>query len=555
MSRLESLSSPGVSDENAAPQHRPGREAHKALGLWSIRRALAFAFSGAVLLLVAAWFGLSWLLGSPPQAKPKPLDTTAQLELLKLVFALVAGVGALVALVTAYRRQRIDEAAGERAERIQAHTEHVARLTQAHAEQVAQAAAHDAVERRVTELYGQAVEQLGHDKAAVRLGGLYSLERLAQDHPTHRQTVTDVICAYLRMPYGLLLDAGPDTPLTEADTAARQELQVRLAAQRLLKRHLTAEPADRSGTYWADLTIDLTEAHLIDFDLSFCHIHSINLTKARFSGNAWFDGTQFSGEAWFPETRFSGEAGFSKTQFSKGADFREARFNGSARFDRARFGDAVLFIEVQFARYALFREVEFYGDARFDGVRVGEDAWFSEMQVRGETWFEEARVSGNARFGEARFNGDARFNEMRFGGDAEFEMAQFNENAWFNGAQFSGASGFGEVQFNGNTWFSRAQFAGNARFNRAEFEGEAGFGETRFGGDAEFSGARLSGNARFHEARFGGKTDFGRTSFQHPPVFEEATAHTGAESGWPEGWELEVPEDGEESMGRLVRRR
>jgi len=49
----------------------------------------------------------------------------------------------------------------------------------------------DATERRITELYTKAVEQLGSDKAPVRLGGLYALERLAQDYPRtaadHRQ--------------------------------------------------------------------------------------------------------------------------------------------------------------------------------------------------------------------------------------------------------------------------------------------------------------------------------------------------------------------------------
>jgi glycerol uptake facilitator-like aquaporin len=55
--------------------------------------------------------------------------------------------------------------------------------------------------RQVTETYTKAVEQLGHDEAPVRLGALYSLVSLAQDNPPRRQTVVDVLCAYLRMPY------------------------------------------------------------------------------------------------------------------------------------------------------------------------------------------------------------------------------------------------------------------------------------------------------------------------------------------------------------------
>src|SRR3954453_1652294 len=55
--------------------------------------------------------------------------------------------------------------------------------------------------QQVTETYSKAVEQLGHDQAPVRLGALYSLVSLAQDNPPRRQTVVDVVCAYLRMPY------------------------------------------------------------------------------------------------------------------------------------------------------------------------------------------------------------------------------------------------------------------------------------------------------------------------------------------------------------------
>jgi hypothetical protein len=48
-----------------------------------------------------------------------------------------------------------------------------------HSEETQRDTREDAVARRITELYGKAVEQLGSDKAPVRLGGLYALERLA----------------------------------------------------------------------------------------------------------------------------------------------------------------------------------------------------------------------------------------------------------------------------------------------------------------------------------------------------------------------------------------
>src|SRR3954463_6896577 len=88
---------------------------------------------------------------------------------------------------------------------------------------------------------------LGHDEAPVRLGAMYSLERLAQDNPPRRQTVVDVLCAYLRMPYTSTSpgDSAADqrndarAVVTEPATASgprhnrAQELQVRQTAQRL----------------------------------------------------------------------------------------------------------------------------------------------------------------------------------------------------------------------------------------------------------------------------------------------------------------------------------
>jgi hypothetical protein len=59
--------------------------------LWPIGWALAAGIAGSVMLVVGAWFVISWLLGFPHRAPAKPLDTAAQLDLLKLTFAVVAG--------------------------------------------------------------------------------------------------------------------------------------------------------------------------------------------------------------------------------------------------------------------------------------------------------------------------------------------------------------------------------------------------------------------------------------------------------------------------------
>ena len=110
-------------------------------------------------------------------------DPRVQLDAIRTASAITVAAGGAAALLLAARRQRSTE------------------QTLEHQRDVAQATERDAAEQRITELYTRAVDQLGAEKAPVRLGGLHALERLAQTNPPQRQTIVDVICAYLRMPY------------------------------------------------------------------------------------------------------------------------------------------------------------------------------------------------------------------------------------------------------------------------------------------------------------------------------------------------------------------
>ncbi|MEE6140570.1 pentapeptide repeat-containing protein [Mycobacterium sp. 050128] len=51
---------------------------------------------------------------------------------------------------------------------------------------------------QVTDRFTKAVEQLGSDKLDIRLGGIYSLERLTRDSPADRSVIFEVLSAYIR---------------------------------------------------------------------------------------------------------------------------------------------------------------------------------------------------------------------------------------------------------------------------------------------------------------------------------------------------------------------
>jgi hypothetical protein len=168
-------------------------------------------------------------------------ERSSNSDAIRTAGTLVIGTGGAVALLLTARRQRYTELAVVHTER-------------------------DATERRITELYTKAADQLGSDKAPVRLAGLYALERLAHSNVEHRQTIVNVICAYLRMPYtppppsasargasfrspgparrrqARTLSARPlhamPTSQGARQESAQQEQQVRLTAQDILLRNL-----------------------------------------------------------------------------------------------------------------------------------------------------------------------------------------------------------------------------------------------------------------------------------------------------------------------------
>ena len=53
-------------------------------------------------------------------------------------------------------------------------------------------------QRRITESYSKAVEQLAHDKIEVRLGGIYTLERISRESPDDYLTVMETLTAFVR---------------------------------------------------------------------------------------------------------------------------------------------------------------------------------------------------------------------------------------------------------------------------------------------------------------------------------------------------------------------
>ncbi|MER5302224.1 pentapeptide repeat-containing protein [Streptomyces lasiicapitis] len=393
-------------------------------------------------------FYAGWdLLGARELKPERRIDSKTLFDLVKLAFGVVAGAGALVALIVAYRRQRVDEDGALRD------------TTRLH-----------------TERFTTAVSQLGEESAAVRLGGVHALAGLADDAPTRdlRQTCIDVLCAYLRLPYTAETALPSDDPQARHTYLALRE--VRHTVIRLIRDHLC-----------------------LDADHPHCWCgHDLNFTGTVFDG-ADFRGAVFS----------SGTVAFTEAEFSGGtADFRGVVFSGAAvDFCLAVFSGGTL--DARGAKFSDGR-IDFYG-AEFSGCLVhfsrtefsGSTVGFmSTVLSDGLVEFVGAQFSaGTVDFrGVVLSGGRLAFTDAVFSGSTvDFHSAEFSgSDVEFRRAKFSGGTvRFIYADFSGGTVsFVRARFSGGmVTFTEAEFSaGTVDFSDAVYWrGTVDFSDAEFSG--------------------------------------------------------------
>jgi hypothetical protein len=426
-----------------AGSNRSSSDGERSVALEPLRVPWVLSDAGIAIMVVVVAVAGTAIVVAMLRIADHPSDATEraklQVEALKYGLGFIAAAGAVAALLLAVRRQRLSERGHEVAletHRLAERNHQVALKTQQISERnhqlAREAQAHtqsDAAARRVTDLYTKAVEQLGSADAAVRLGGLYALERVAQENPVQRQTIVNVLCAYLRMPYTPATAAVPDAtgPVTDpplptvTPTVGRdpqQELQVRLTAQRILTTHLTlpAEVTPQHANsvvpeadqpFWPGINLDLTGAHLVSWHFNRAHVGQASFTTATFTGAAWFSKATFTGTARFADATFTGIAGFANATFANAARFDDATFTNDARFDRATFTSAARFDKATFMNAARFDKATFTGTAHFaeatfnrpprmEDARVPpgnrRDAWPAGWQVVGESDSELGRL-------------------------------------------------------------------------------------------------------------------------------------------------------------------
>ena len=331
--------------------------------------------------------------------------------------------------------------------------------------------------------YTTAVEQLANEKAAVRLGGIYTLvgladEWLADDSLTkdkqneEGQVIINNLCSYIRSPFPLAEKIDEYKTYKKLEELKKKESENLLKKVEQFELKALVEPFINSQDYKEpeDITADYVTFHeeqdvrrtiFIEMGKRSSVISNKEESDVTVTPRAWsdFDFDFSRAPIFYPLSNLTIEKGnFSSAKLYSNADFSEATFTQEADFSEATF-----------TQNANFSEAIFTQNANFSGTKITQNANFSWAKFTQNANFSGTKFTQDAGFYGATFTQEANFIGATFTQEADFIRATFTQNANFRGTKFTQTANFIGATFTQEANFSRATFTQEADFSRATF--------------------------------------------------------------------------------------
>lgn len=276
--------------------------------------------------------------------------------------------------------------------------------------------------------YAKAIEQLADDKSAVRLGGIYTLVKLADEWLTDSKTTPDKtdriaegqiiinsLCSYIQSPYSLAEKRIfiEDTETFEESGDKFTNERAALYTEQRIRKVIFSEISKRSSKCNGSNKIKPGKWSIFEFNFTrspiFYSLNDINLENANFNNSIFYGITNFCGSKFYGGTNFTGAS------FEENANFLNATFRGS-----------VDFTEAFFKKDADFSDATFNEDTLFDSA-VFDSSIFQVNYVS----FHGAKFHGNTSFYNSVFNAQIYFNKATFHKGVNFDKSCFEESPEF----------------------------------------------------------------------------------------------------------------------------
>ena len=402
--------------------------------------------------------------------------------------AILLATGGLIALIALGETRRKNDNDREAAENIRIHQEKILyqqkeqfeKQIEKQQEQFEANAFKDRkAERR--ERYTKALEQLGDEKAHVRMGGVYTLVGLVdewleeesirkyEDRLKEGQVIINNLCAYIRSPFTLATrydELNEDNPTSDGVYKDNQQKfyidKAELKAEADVRRGIIKEIHDRlqgpdanTPGIWSDFEYDFSGSTFF---------YSIDLRNSYYTKSVTFRGSTYQDWADFRGSTYQEEAHFYGSTYQDWADFRGSTYGGEADFRNSTYQDWADFGGSTY-QWAHFRSSIYQGRADFCDSTYQEEADFG-----GSTYQEEADFGGST-YQWANFSGST------------YQWANFS------GSTYRGQAYFSDSTYRGQAYFSDSTYRGQAHFRSSIYQGRADFGDSTYKDVADFSGS------------------------------------------------------------------
>ena len=337
-------------------------------------------------------------------------------------------------------------------------------------------------ERR--ERYTKAVEQLGDEKAPVRMGGVYTLVGLVdewledesikkyEDRLKEGQVIINNLCAYIRSPFPL---------------AARYNTLIKDGSKQAQKYFNGPESFyEDKGKLTAEIDVRLSIIKEIHN-----RIYKPNIdTKTKWSDFEY----DFSGSIFFYPVDMVKSHYKKSVDFSNSSYYEKVNFEGSIYEYKANFSGSVYSKESIFSTQK--NESRYHGEARFD---------YSIYSIH----------RGNANFSKSTYNGEVYFENSIYKKDVSFSNSTYNSKVIFNNSIYKDAADFGDSKYHSEVYFDNSTYENGAIFKDSRY--------TKVNSKIDFSKSTYTGKVDFHNSNYGDEVSFSNSSYNGPVSFNDST--------------------------------
>ena len=338
------------------------------------------------------------------------------------------------------------------------------------------------------ERYTKAVEQLGDEKAPIRMGGVYTLVGLVdewledesidkyEDRLKEGQVIINNLCAYIRSPFTLATrydELNEDNPTSDGGYKDNQqkfytdkaelkaEADVRLGIIKEIHDRLQGPDANAPGT-WSDFEYDFSGSTFF---------YPIDLTNSYYAKPINFSGSTYQGEANFTNSIYKSWANFSRSTYKSWANFSRSTYQALADFSDSTYKS-----------WANFSRSTYKGWANFTGSTYKDVADFSDSTYKGWAIFSRSTYKSWADFTDSTYKSWADFTDSTYK-----DVADFRGSTYKSWANFTDSTYKGWANFTDSIYQALADFSDSTYQDVADFSGSIFYQKVYFGADGDNS--------------------------------------------------------------------